>query len=153
MKISIFGLGYVGAVSMACLARDGHEVTGVDLDPLKLDLIRSGKSPIVEEGIQDLTREVVASGRVRVTNDVAAAIRETELSFVCVGTPSSPNGSQDMSAIRRVMESIGAALAGKTAELQLSAAAPERPAWLSAGANRSGRVSVVSYTPGPATKP
>ena len=115
MKISIFGLGYVGAVSMACLARDGHEVTGVDLDPLKLDLIRSGKSPIVEEGIQDLTREVVASGRVRVTNDVAAAIRETELSFVCVSTPSSPNGSQDMSAIRRVMESIGAALAGKTA--------------------------------------
>ena len=59
MKISIFGLGYVGAVSMACLARDGHEVTGVDVDPLKLELIRSGKSPIVEEGIQDLTREVV----------------------------------------------------------------------------------------------
>ena len=64
MKISIFGLGYVGAVSMACLARDGHEVVGADLDPLKLELIRSGRSPIVEEGIQDLTAEVVTSGRV-----------------------------------------------------------------------------------------
>jgi GDP-mannose 6-dehydrogenase len=114
MKISIFGLGYVGAVSMACLARDGHAVTGVDVDPLKLDLIRGGRSPIVEEGIQELTREVVASGRVQVTSDVAAAIRDTELSFVCVGTPSSPNGSQDMSYIRRVMESIGTALRSKT---------------------------------------
>jgi GDP-mannose 6-dehydrogenase len=113
MKISIFGLGYVGAVSMACLARDGHEVTGVDVDPLKLELIRSGKSPIVEEGIQDLTRDVVASGKVQVTSDVAAAIRGTDLSFVCVGTPSSANGSQDMSYIRRVMESIGEALAKK----------------------------------------
>lgn len=113
MKISIFGLGYVGAVSMACLARDGHHVTGVDVDPLKLELIRSGKSPIVEEGIQELTREVVASGRVNVTDDVAAAVRDTELSFVCVGTPSSPNGSQDMSYVQRVMESIGAALRDK----------------------------------------
>ncbi len=99
---------------MACLARDGHEVVGVDVDPYKLDLIRSGRSPIVEEGVQELTREVVASGRVRVTNDVAQAVRETDLSFVCVGTPSSPNGSQDVSAIKRVMESIGKALASKS---------------------------------------
>jgi GDP-mannose 6-dehydrogenase len=99
---------------MACLARDGHMVTGVDVDPLKLELIRSGRSPIVEEGIQELTREVVASGRVVVTDDVAAAVRDTDLSFVCVGTPSSPNGSQDMTYIRRVMESIGAALRDKT---------------------------------------
>ena len=113
MKISIFGLGYVGAVSMACLARDGHEVVGVDLDPVKLDLIRSGRSPIVEEGIQELTAQVVASGRVRVTNDIADAIRSTELSFICVGTPSSPNGSQDLSAVRRVSEQIGAALKDK----------------------------------------
>jgi GDP-mannose 6-dehydrogenase len=113
MKISIFGLGYVGAVSMACLARDGHEVVGVDLDPLKLELIRSGRSPIVEEGIQDLTAEVVKSGRVCVTDDVAAAVRTTDLSFICVGTPSSPNGSQDLSAVRRVSEQIGAALKDK----------------------------------------
>jgi GDP-mannose 6-dehydrogenase len=113
MKISIFGLGYVGAVSMACLARDGHEVVGVDLDPVKLDLIRSGRSPIVEEGIQELTAQVVASGKVRVTNDVALAVRDTTLSFICVGTPSSPNGSQDLSAVRRVSEQIGAALKDK----------------------------------------
>ena len=113
MKISIFGLGYVGAVSMACLARDGHEVVGVDLDPLKLQLIRSGRSPIVEEGIQELTAEVVRSGRVRVTDDVADAVRSTDLSFICVGTPSSPNGSQDLSAVGRVSEQIGAALEGK----------------------------------------
>jgi GDP-mannose 6-dehydrogenase len=113
MRISIFGLGYVGAVSMACLARDGHDVVGVDLDPVKLDLIRSGRSPIVEEGIQELTAQVVASGRVTVTDDVAVAVRDTELSFICVGTPSSPNGSQDLSAVRRVSEQIGAGLAGK----------------------------------------
>jgi GDP-mannose 6-dehydrogenase len=113
MKISIFGLGYVGAVSMACLARDGHEVVGVDLDPLKLDLIRKGRSPIVEEGIQELTAAVIASGRVRVTDDVADAVRSTRLSFICVGTPSSPNGSQDLSAVRRVSEQIGAALKDK----------------------------------------
>ena len=113
MKISIFGLGYVGAVSMACLARDGHDVVGVDLDPIKLDLIRSGRSPIVEEGIQELTAQVVASGKVRVTNDVAAAVRDTDLSFICVGTPSSPNGSQDLSAVRRVSEQIGEALRTK----------------------------------------
>jgi GDP-mannose 6-dehydrogenase len=115
MHISVFGLGYVGAVSMACLARDGHQVVGVDVDPLKLELIRSGRSPIVEEGIQELTRDVVSSGRVTVTNDVATAIRDTELSFVCVGTPSSPNGSQDLTAIRRVMEAIGAGLKAKAA--------------------------------------
>ena len=114
MKISIFGLGYVGAVSMACLARDGHDVVGVDLDPVKLDLIRSGRSPIVEEGIQELTARVVGSGRVRVTNGVGEAVHATDLSFICVGTPSSPNGSQDLSAVRRVSEQIGAALKDKS---------------------------------------
>jgi GDP-mannose 6-dehydrogenase len=115
MRISVFGLGYVGAVSAACLARDGHDLLGVDVDPHKLELIRSGKSPIVEEGIQDLVRSVVANGRLQVTNDVAAAIAQTEVSFVCVGTPSSPNGDQDLSAIKRVMSAIGAALHTKSA--------------------------------------
>ena len=113
MRISVFGLGYVGAVSMACLARDGHQVVGVDVDPLKLDLIRSGRSPIVEEGVQELTKEVVDSGRVTVTNDIDAAIRDTDLSFVCVGTPSSSNGSQDLTAVKRVMASIGTAIGAK----------------------------------------
>src|SRR5687767_4823802 len=84
-RISIFGLGYVGAVSLACLARDGHQVTGVDIDPVKLDLIRNRKSPILEEGIQELMRDVVNSGRVSVTDDAMQAMRDTELSFVCVG--------------------------------------------------------------------
>src|SRR6476659_8460858 len=112
-RISIFGLGYVGAVSLACLARDGHRVTGVDIDATKLELIRSRKSPILEEGIQELMRDVVDSGRVTVMNDAAAAIRDTELSFVCVGTPSASNGSQDLRAILRLAEQIGAALATK----------------------------------------
>jgi len=111
--ISIFGLGYVGAVSLACLARDGHRVIGVDIDPVKLDLIRARKSPILEEGIQELMHEVVTSGRVAVTDDAAQAMRDTEVSFVCVGTPSAANGSQDLSAILRLAEQIGAALRSK----------------------------------------
>lgn len=113
MKISIFGLGYVGAVSLACLARDGHHVVGVDVSEEKLDLIRRGWSPVVEEGIQELMQQVVASGRVVVTQDVELALQSTELSFVCVGTPSSPRGSQDLSAVLRVGESIGRALRDK----------------------------------------
>jgi GDP-mannose 6-dehydrogenase len=110
MRISVFGLGYVGAVSMACLARDGHQLLGVDIDADKLELIRAGRSPIVEEGIQELTSQVVADGRVEVTNDATAAIRATDLSFVCVGTPSQANGSQDLSAISRLSEQLGEAL-------------------------------------------
>src|SRR6266496_3237945 len=115
MKISIFGLGYVGAVSLACLARDGHEVVGVDIDPAKLGLIREGKTPVVEEGMVDLMRKVVASGRVSVTADVAAAIRSTDLSLVCVGTPSAPNGSQDQTAMLGLAKDLGAAMRGKPA--------------------------------------
>jgi GDP-mannose 6-dehydrogenase len=112
-RISIFGLGYVGAVSLACLARDGHLVTGVDVDPIKLDLIRNRKSPILEEGIQELMRDVVESGRVKVSDDAVQALRDTELSFVCVGTPSASNGSQDLTAILRLAEQLGTALRHK----------------------------------------
>ncbi|MGZ9058444.1 MAG: nucleotide sugar dehydrogenase, partial [Burkholderiaceae bacterium] len=115
MRISIFGLGYVGSVSAACLARDGHDVIGVDLNPQKLELLRSGKAPIVEEGIQELTRAAVESGRLKVTDDASAAVSDTELSFICVGTPSSANGSQDVSAVVRVAEAIGGVLAHKEA--------------------------------------
>jgi len=115
MDISIFGLGYVGAVSLACLSRDGHRVVGVDIDSNKLDLIRNGKSPIVEGGIMELMAEVVASGRVSVTDNAAEAIRDTSISFVCVGTPSSPNGDQNLGAMKRLAEQIGAALKTKDA--------------------------------------
>ena len=111
MKISIFGLGYVGAVSLACLARDGHEVIGVDVDPAKLDLIRAGQTPVVEEGMVELMKNVCASGRVTVTDDVGAALEQSDLSFICVGTPSAANGSQDQTAILRISEAIGKAMA------------------------------------------
>lgn len=114
MRISIFGLGYVGSVSMVCLARDGHDLVGVDVDQSKLDLIRSGRSPIVEEGIQELTKQVVADGRVTLTDESKRAIATTDLSFVCVGTPASPNGNQDLTAILRLSEQIGVALSAKT---------------------------------------
>ena len=113
MKISIFGLGYVGAVSLACLARDGHEVIGVDVDPDKLNLIREGRTPVVEEGMVDLMASVAKSGRVSVTTDVEAAIKGSELSFICVGTPSAANGSQDQGALVRVTQAIGTALKSK----------------------------------------
>ncbi|MDH3314161.1 MAG: nucleotide sugar dehydrogenase [Betaproteobacteria bacterium] len=115
MKISIFGLGYVGAVSLACLARDGHTVIGVDVDPAKLELIRSGKTPVVEEGMVDLVAEVAASGRVSVTTDVIQAVRGSDLSLICVGTPSAPNGSQDQSAILHLAHDLGKATRGKDA--------------------------------------
>jgi GDP-mannose 6-dehydrogenase len=114
VKISIFGLGYVGAVSLACLARDGHQVVGVDIDPAKLDLIRSGRTPVVEEGMVQLMAEVVASGRVSVGSDTREAVLSTEVSLICVGTPSAPNGSQDQGALVRLASEIGAALSRKT---------------------------------------
>jgi len=114
MKISIFGLGYVGAVSLACLTRDGHDVIGVDIDRSKLDLIASGKTPVVEEGMVDLMQQVAASGRVTVTTDAGAAVRDSDISLVCVGTPSAANGSQDQGAILRLAREMGRALADKT---------------------------------------
>jgi len=113
-KISIFGLGYVGAVSLACLARDGHEITGVDIDASKLELLRRGQAPIVENGIQELTRAVVSGGSARVTDSVRDAILATDLSFVCVGTPASVNGNQDLRAITRIAEQIGSVLPEKS---------------------------------------
>ena len=114
MKISIFGLGYVGAVSLACLARDGHDVIGVDIESTKLELIAAGKTPVVEEGMVELMQRVAASGRVQVTTDAEEAVLDSELSLVCVGTPSAPNGSQDQGAILRLAEQMGRALARKT---------------------------------------
>lgn len=115
MDISIFGLGYVGAVSLACLARDGHNVIGVDIEQAKLDLIRNGRTPVVEEGMVDLIRSVVASGRVSVTDDVRDALLRSEISLICVGTPSAPNGSQDQTAIVRLAHDLGRALREKNA--------------------------------------
>jgi GDP-mannose 6-dehydrogenase len=110
MKISIFGLGYVGTVSLGCLARDGHTVVGVDIDQHKLNLIRDGKSPIIEQGMTELIANAVASGRVTVTDDIEQAVHNTDVSFICVGTPSRANGSQDLTAIHRLSRQMGDAL-------------------------------------------
>jgi GDP-mannose 6-dehydrogenase len=116
MRISIFGLGYVGAVSLACLARDGHSVIGVDIDPAKLEMIRSGKTPVVEEGMVELMAQVAASTRVTVTMDVVHAVMDSDLSLICVGTPSAPNGSQDQSAMLKLAHELGRAMRGKAGD-------------------------------------
>lgn len=113
MRIAVFGMGYVGVVSAACLARDGHEVTGVDPQPAKVEIVNSGKAPIVETNVSELIAETVAAGRLRATTSAEEAVMATDLSLVCVGTPSRRNGSLDTSAVERVCEEIGAAIAAK----------------------------------------
>ncbi len=113
MRLSVFGIGYVGCVSAACFAREGHEVTGVDANPVKVEIVNQGKSPIVEAGIDELINEMVGAGRLRATTDPLAAVKESELSLVCVGTPSQPNGSLDLSYIKRVCQEIGAGIEQK----------------------------------------
>src|SRR6267143_3427879 len=115
MKISIFGMGYVGTVSAGCLARDGHQVIGVDPVRIKVDLINAGQSPIIEAEIGEIIAEAVKTGRLRATDNQDEAINQTELSFVCVGTPSQANGNLDLTYIRRVCDLIGRALKNKRA--------------------------------------
>jgi GDP-mannose 6-dehydrogenase len=112
--VSVFGLGYVGCVSSACFAREGHTVIGVDVNPTKVDLVNAGRSTIVEEGIAELVTSMVASGRLRATTSVADAVRDTDISLVCVGTPSAANGALDLSYVERVCAEIGSALRDKT---------------------------------------
>jgi GDP-mannose 6-dehydrogenase len=107
MKICVLGLGYVGAVSAGCLAKDGHEVIGVDPERSKVDLINAGKSPIIEKDIVDIIHEQVAAGRLRASTEVGDALRHTDLALVCVGTPSLPNGGIDLTYIKRVCQQIG----------------------------------------------
>ncbi|HVC29750.1 MAG TPA: nucleotide sugar dehydrogenase [Steroidobacteraceae bacterium] len=113
MRISIFGLGYVGAVSAACLAERGHVVTGVDPNADKVDLINSGRAPVVEAELAELTRHAVAAKRLRATSDPVSAVLESEVTFVCVPTPSQTNGNLDFRFIERVCGEIGAALKDK----------------------------------------
>lgn len=115
MKISIFGLGYVGAVSAGCLAHEGHEVIGVDPIADKVQLINRGHSPIVEADIGEIIGQAVQSGHLRATEDPYLAIHATDLSIVCVGTPSQPNGNLDLRFIRRICEQIGHVLREKQA--------------------------------------
>ena len=110
MKISVFGLGYVGAVSAGCLAKEGHEIIGVDPNPTKVALINQGQSPIVETGIAELIDNAVKTGLLKATTDAREAVRQTDLSLICVGTPSQLNGALDLKYVRHVCEEIGAAI-------------------------------------------
>jgi GDP-mannose 6-dehydrogenase len=113
MKISVFGLGYVGAVSCACFAKDGHQIIGVDVSEHKVALINEGKSPIVEKDLDEYISEGVKSERIRATTDVKAAVLGSDVSIVCVGTPSQLNGNIDLSYIYKVCLQIGEALKDK----------------------------------------
>ncbi|WP_109005761.1 nucleotide sugar dehydrogenase [Streptomyces rishiriensis] len=135
MRVSVFGLGYVGCVSAACLAGMGHEVVGVDVNQVKVDLVNDGKAPVVEERIGELIAEVVRTGALRATADVREAVMDSDISLVCVGTPSEPNGSLCTTYLERVTEQIGAALAERAALAEEAA--------LAEGARQRGRHTVV----------
>ena len=113
MRVSVFGLGYVGCVSAAAFADDGHDVVGVDVVPDKVSAINEGRSPIVEPGLADLLQRGVQEGRLRATSCTEDAVRSTDLSLICVGTPSRKNGSLDLTYLTRVCSEIGEALRGK----------------------------------------
>lgn len=113
MNISIFGLGYVGAVTAACLARQGHRIVGVDVHPQKVESFNAGIPPIIEPGLEELLKTAKAQGLLRATIRCDEAIDETELSIVCVGTPSKVTGALDLTFVRGVVEQIGDALRRK----------------------------------------
>jgi len=113
MRVSVFGLGYVGCVTSACLAKAGHEVVGVDLNRDKVEMISAARSPIVEPGLADVLAEVVFSRRLRATDSTRDAVQATDLALICVGTPGRGNGQLDTSAVERVGEEIGRALRGR----------------------------------------
>jgi GDP-mannose 6-dehydrogenase len=113
MNVSVFGLGYVGCVSAAALAADGHRVIGVDVNPDKVRSVAEGRSPIVEPGLDELIAQVSAAGRLRATTNTAEAVAESDVSLLCVGTPSRKNGSLDLAYLERVSNEVGDRLRGK----------------------------------------
>src|SRR5262245_14152198 len=110
MRISVFGLGYVGAVTASCLAKAGHHVTGVDINPDKVSTINAGRSPIIEPGLAELVSRVVASGNLRATTSAAEAVSASDAGLICVGTPPQRNGQPNVDALERVSGDIGRAL-------------------------------------------
>jgi GDP-mannose 6-dehydrogenase len=113
--ISVFGLGYVGCVLAACLADRGHDVIGVDVNTMKVDMINRGESPLVEPGLGELILKNIRAGKLKATQDSEWAVLNSDLSFVCVGTPSNPNGSLSTNYVARACEEIGSGLAKKDA--------------------------------------
>jgi len=114
MKIGIFGLGYVGCVTAACLASDGNEVVGIDVNPLKVEMLNAGQSPIIEPGLDQLIKDGRNSGKLKASLDHAAVVRESDISLICVGTPSNDNGSLKLDYVQSVCQQIGTALGEMT---------------------------------------
>jgi len=114
MKLSVFGIGYVGCVSAGCFAKEGHNVIAVDVNPTKVGIINEGRSPIVEPGIAEVIAAAVAGGRLSATTDSSEAVRQSEMSLICVGTPGKANGSLNLDYVKRVCEEIGLALKDKS---------------------------------------
>ncbi len=114
MRISVFGLGYVGVVSAACLAREGHTVIGVDPNETKVNLVNSGRTPVIEAEVEELIGEALREGRLRACSDAADAVAQTEISLICVGTPSQANGSLELRYVQAVCEEIGRAIGDKS---------------------------------------
>ena len=111
MRVAVIGLGYVGTTTSACLAADGHEVVGVDINPLKAEMVARGESPIIEHGITERLADAAAAGRLTATESAREAVVSTEVSLICVGTPSRPNGSLDLAHLLAATETVGKALA------------------------------------------
>ena len=114
MRISVFGLGYVGSVTAACLAKAGHDVIGVDVNPEKTAMVNEGKSPVIETGLSALVQEMVAARRLRATVSADWAVKHSDIAMICVGTPSGDNGQIDTTAIERVAQDIGRAIEHRT---------------------------------------
>ena len=112
-RVSVFGLGYVGAVTAACLAHKGHGVVGVDVNPLKVKMMESGHAPVLEPRLKELIEEGHRSARLHATTDTHSAVHQSDVSFICVGTPSQRNGSLDLSGVKRICQDIGEALRSK----------------------------------------
>jgi len=156
VRISVFGLGYVGSVSAGCLASLGHDVIGVDTNPIKVNMINSGQSPVIEAGLDELISKGVKAGRVRADTRATEAIAASDVSLVCVGTPSDHNGSLNLAFVERVCGEIGQALASKedyhTVVLRstmLPGSTEERviPILESASGRRAGQDFGVSFNP------
>lgn len=113
MKISVFGLGYVGSVTAACLSHEGHEVIGVEINPVKVNELKTGKSPISEPGLEEMIKDCVRSGALRISSNSQEAIQNSDISLICVGTPSKENGNLNTQFVENVCHEIGLALAGK----------------------------------------
>ena len=111
--LSVFGLGYVGSVTAACLAHKGNRVIGVDVNPVKVDTLLAGRSPVLEKGIDEIVAESSRACRLHATTNLAEAVADSDASFICVGTPNLRNGEHDLRQIERVISEIGPAMRRK----------------------------------------